>query len=666
MTTTFDIERRLRLPAPDEPEVLPPLLLPTDTASMGRATTRWRLPLLEVRGAGLAYIVVLLLLLAAVLVVGALRQRPAELTPLGLACQPGQGPVIGANCASVAIPEGWTTLASGQIMTGDFTEVGLGYEIVDLVVASVPLGDCPTTPGPFPTAIPVGSNAFEQPVPTPDPGLACLRDAPLPRNAVRIETLRGSRITGLDEQGAGIPDTSEPTAENGWTEVVAGRPARLTVIEGSGGPGEPGETRTWDVIVPGSIDQVIRIRADIAGPDLGAGRATARAFVESLTFATTPQPLDDGAVVLQRVLDQLDRSTREQRSDFYACFPRTPGRVEATISGGPTGLLAESLDVTCSTELARSESGVWRIVLDVSWPATDAYAGDTIRMEFFSTGQTYPGSDSLELNGGYMTSLAGRPMPNEGPEAWFPAGNRELPPPLEGPLNLPPGSLVEMLPPGEGPATAPGEGGGSIYPGGIGMHLYVLDGPEVIDGEEWYRVQANTEQFPEVAWVRGTRDGRPQLAVADLECPPGAVTVGNLTMLIAAERRLCFGDGEIVFDAAVIVENGQGPMECGDAAGNIGPCAEGEPAWLTAHTNWELYDEAGPSGPYPPLVVWLDPSAGEPPQGVPLRITGQLDHPEAAACSWPADGSAGPIIDDPAYAELLCRQRFVITGFERQ
>ena len=664
MTTTFDLERRLRLPAPDEPAVLPPLLLPTDTASVGRSATRWRLPLLDLRGGGLAYLVVLLLLLAAVLVVGALRQRQAELTPLGLACQPDQGPVIGVNCASVAIPEGWTTLASGQIMPGDFTEVGLGYEIVDLVIASVPLGDCPTTPGPFPTAIPAGTNAFEVPVPTPDPGLACLRDVPLPPNAVRIETMRGTRIVGRDQGGGGIPDTTEPTAENGWTEVVDDRPAKLTVIEGTGGSGEPAETRTWDIIVPGSIDQVIRIRADFAGPDLGAGRATAQAFVDSLTFGYTRPSLDDGAVVLRKLLDQLERAAREQRSDFYACFPRTPGRADATISGGPSGLLADSLDVTCSTELARSETGVWRIVLDVSWDATDTYDADTIRTEFFSTGQTYAGSDSLDFNGGYMTSLAGRPMPDQGTEGWFPGGQHQLPPPLTGPLNLPPGSLAEILAPGEAPGPL-GEMSGGSYPGIVGTHLYVLDGPELVDGDEWYRVQGtSSDMFSEIAWIRGTRDGRPQLAIVEPSCPAESPTVGDVTWLIPAERLSCFGGRELTFEGAVIERDDQDVVMCSTGDGDIEPCSGGQPDWLTAFTPWQLYGADGPAGPYPPLPVWLHPSVAVPPGGVPIQIVGRFDHPEAPGCRWPEDGSAGPIFNDPAFEELLCRQRFVITGFE--
>jgi hypothetical protein len=210
MTTTFDIERRLRLPAPDEPAVLPALVLPTDTASIGRAARmRWRI--VEPQSIRLAYAVIaLLLLLVAVIAVGALRQRQSNLTPLGLVCQPDQGPIIGVSCASLAIPEGWTTLASGQILPGELADDGLGDEIVDLVIASVPLGDCPTTPGPFPTAIPLGSNGFHVPAPTPDPGLACLRGAPLPANAVRVETSKGSRVRGLDEHGLGTPTPPSP------------------------------------------------------------------------------------------------------------------------------------------------------------------------------------------------------------------------------------------------------------------------------------------------------------------------------------------------------------------------------------------------------------------------------------------------------------------------
>ena len=663
MTTTFDIERRLRLPAPDEPAVLPALVLPTDTASIGRAGIRWRL--IEPQSIRLAYaLLALMLLLAAVIAVGALRQRQSNLTPLGLVCQPDQGPLIGTYCASVAIPDGWTTLASGQIMPGDVTEVDLGDEIVDLVIASVPLGNCPTT-GPFPTAFPLGSNAFQQPDPTPDAGLACLRDAPLPENAVRVETLKGSRIHGLDDNGFGVPDTSEPTVEAGWKETVAGRPAKLLVTAGSGAPGEAAETRTWDVLMPGSIDRVVRLRADIAGPDVGRGRATVQSMVDSLSFSTTVPELReaDANHVLRTVLDALDRSTREQHSDFYGCFPREPGTTGGTISGDPSGPLSGALDVTCSSTISASRAGVWRIVLDVSWEATEDFAGDTIRTELFATGVMVDARNP-EFSGGYTTSLAGRSMQEIGVSSWFPTGSHALPPALAGPLNLPPGSLVKMLPPGEGPVPVAGGADDSIYPAIVGTHLYVLAGPEVIEGEEWYQVQSGSDSFQEVGWIRGTRDGRPQLEIVAPTCPGAGASVGDVTWLIASERLICFGDRELTFVPAVLQRNDQGLVMCSDVYGEVHPCAGGEPDWLTAFTVWQLYDAEGPSGPNPPLAVWFQPSLGAPPEGELVRIVGQFDHPEAAGCRWPEDGSAGPIVGDPAIEELFCRQRFVVTSFE--
>lgn len=658
MTTMVELERRLRLPAPDEPSVLPPLLLPTDTASVGRAGIRWRPPILQASPARLVLVVVLVMLLAAFVAVGAMLQRDRTLTPLGLACQPDQGPVFGVNCPSLAIPDGWATLAEGQIMPGEFTEVGLGYEIVQLMIASAPLGACPTTPGPFPQAVPSGGSV-DVPVPTPDAGLQCLRDSQLPANAVRVETLRGTRVLGQDEAGLGIPDTSEPTPEAGWTETVAGRPARLTVAAGAATDGEPAETRTWDILVPGSIDEIIRIRADIAGPDIAAGRATVQSIIDSVEFATTPPPLADTNPneTLRAVLDYLDRTTRPSHSDFYGCFPRDSGSVAGTISGDPTGPLGGSLDVTCSSSVTASAAGVWRIVLEVSWEATDEYEGDSIRTELFATGVTREGGFP-EYSGGYMTALSGRPMAPIGPMAWFPTGQTQLPEPQAGPLNLPPGSLVEMLPPGEQPGPEPGMVDDSIYAGIVGTHLYVVDGPEVIDGEEWYRVQGGTTEF---GWVRGTRDGRPQLALAALECPAGDISVGDVTWLIPYERLACFADAQLTFENAVLQRSEQGEVMCSDESGNVLPCSGGHPDWLTTFSVWNLYGPGGPTGPDPPLEVWLHPSVAGTTAGTGLRIVGQFDHPEAAGCTWPGDGSAGLVLEDEVEAVLLCRERFVIT-----
>ena len=194
-----------------------------------------------------------------------------------------------------------------------------------------------------PTGIPVGSNEIHVPEPTPDAGLACVRAAALPPNAIRVVVLHGQRSLGTGPEGWPLPDLSEPTEEAGWTEVVDGRPARLTIE--SGVPGRPAEMRTWDVLQPGSLENVTRIRADIAGPDLDAGRAIVQRIIDGVDFKAAVTPIDEAnaADVLRDLLDGLERSARESASDFYSCFPREPWddrRHHHRRPGRPPGRLA--------------------------------------------------------------------------------------------------------------------------------------------------------------------------------------------------------------------------------------------------------------------------------------------------------------------------------------
>jgi len=667
--TIADIERRLRFAAPDEPAVLPPLILGAEAASLRRPSVRLRGRADGRRDARLAYALLALLLAAALTVaVGALRllERP---DPLATACNP---IIAGAEgCLPVVVPDGWVNLGEGQFQAGEFSEPGLGYAFVQQVLASAPLGACPTPGGPFPEAVPSGSGEeVEVPLPTPDAGLACLRAADLPENAVRIVTIRGSRILGGDAVTGGIPDLSEPTAAAGWTETVDGRPARLTIVPGA--DGGPAETRIWDVLWPGSLESILRIRADIAGPDLDGGRAKAKQVVDAVEFNWDVPPLDEGKAneVLKGVLDQLDRGARESaHSDLYSCFPRETGHAEGVIRGSEAGPFAAPLGVTCSSRIEPSVAGVWRISLDVTWEAGAGYAGDTLQMAFFSSGQRY-GMGGIDMSGGYTTSLAGRTADWDQPEfSWFPNAGHELPEPLTGSLSIPPGSLAQILWPGEGLAAEAGAGDDALYPSIVGTRVWVLEGPTVVDGEEWYRVQAGTGFPPETGWMRGTRDGRPQLEVMQPECPStDGISVGDITWLTSAERVACFGDRTLAIDRGVFrFEAGYGNTECMGEDNVLGPCptAAGEGGWIAGFPTWSLFGAGGPEGPEPGLLVWLDPGVSAPADGQAARVQGHFDDDAADSCrrvenEFFPNGAGG----DEELKALVCRERFVITSIE--
>ena len=665
--TISEIERRLRFAAPDEPALLPELVLPVGTPGVRAAAVRMRGSAAPTRNPRLAYVLLALLLAAALAVAaGAVRLLDRQ-DPLATACDPMIAGVEG--CLPVPVPAGWIDLGSGQFQSGEFAEAGLGYTFAQQIMASAPLGACATPGGPFPEAVPSGDvQVVEVPLPTPDAGLACLRAAPLPENGVRIVTFRGSRSLGGDAETGAIIDSSEPTAEAGWTETVGGRPARLTILPGTGE--RIAETRIWDVIWPGSVSVVLRIKADIAGPDVDAGRAKAQEVIDAVDFQWDVPPLDEGKKndVLKAGLDQLDRSARESHSDLYSCFPREPGSRSATIRGSEGGPLAEPLAVTCSSSIEPSVAAVWRITLEVAWQAGEGYPADTLRTEYFSTGQSY-GMGGIAIEGGLTTSVAGRTAAWDDPTfSWFPNTHYEPPAPLAQPLNLPAGPLARILWPGEDTASEPGGGEDSMYPNIVGTHVWVLDGPVVLGDDEWYRVQAGTSFAVDAGWIRGTRDGRPQLELVEAECPAAdGITVGDLMWLIAAERLLCFEDREVTIEHGVMTfDDAYADSQCTGDDNVVRPCPtpEGASAWIAAVPGWSLYGAGGPYGPEPGLFVWLAPGVPPPVDGEAVRVKGHFDDPAAQACAtFPTDGFAVPEGDHELLL-LLCRERFVVTSIE--
>ena len=170
--------------------------------------------------------------------------------------------------------------------------------------------------------------------------------------------------------------------------------------------------------------------------------------------------------------------------------------------------------------------------------------------------------------------------------------------------------------------------------------------------------------------MRGTRDGRPQLLVIEPACPAGdAVTVGELTWLISAERVLCYGDREITIERGVFgFEQGYANWECMSDDGAIGPCPTVTAGWgwIAGQPRWSLFGAGGPAGPEPPLLVWLAPGVAVPKDGEAVRVRGHFDDPAAQSCRLLEDeGFAFGQGNDEELNVLVCRERFVITSIER-
>ena len=665
------IEMRLRLPAPDEPAELPPLLLPAFGRDLGRVTPSVRMQ----RGRAapgnprLVFAVTLLALATAgIVLAGALRLLNDRVTPVNQLEWPPAVGVLGIQDRfTMSWPEGWVRLAEGGLSQGDFTQVGIAYERVAIILASTSLSGCPS---PLTTAGPNVLPSGDAPAPVNprgfDPAVGCLRSAHLPPSAVRVTVEVGQRSRGLvAASGPALLDTSEPTRESGWTEVIDGQPARLTVATGPEAEAVGAlESRTWDVIFPGTIDHLLRIRVDIAGPDPADGLDDAQAVIDSIDFAADPQELDPSTAnaTLVRLIDELDRSARQSRSDFYACFPREPGTAEGTISATPGEQLPAPVRVACTTSIVPSVVGVWRITLTAKWPAGDGYPAGGHAQEFYAQGNGGGWGDSANVS--YPLDAAGNPQRDS--PVWFPQGPRGLPPPLDGPLGLAPGSFAELLWPGIYPADSPAEISTDQAPGYVGWRVYVMS-MHMIEGVEWYAIQWEEGPWQATSkWVPAIRDGRPTMAAVDPACPTGDIDLDAVARLTMAERLACFGSRELTLEHLIATPSDWGGAQCFGADFNPTPCPDAANVdWLEADATYVLWGERGPDGPGLPLPIWVEPSLdGTVPLDQRFRVTGHFDDDFALECRHDPTGST--IHNETAIQALVlgCRERFVVTGFE--
>ena len=192
----------------------------------------------------------------------------------------------------------------------------------------------------------------------------------------------------------------------------------------------------------------------------------------------------------------------------------------------------------------------------------------------------------------------------------------------------------------------------------IGTRLFVLDGPVLGSGYDWFQVIVPTvtrsDGQPMVGWVAvAGKNGEVWAKNVDLGCPPAnaQVALADLARLGSGATPdgglACFGDGPIATTASLaIVCNGP------DA---------------TATGNDELARGAGPDdgppgrrldrlrGPRPPRS--RGPHGVRPADGGDVGVDGHFSDSEAQACGGGASSDAAA-----ALAIYRCRTTFVITG----
>ena len=430
--------------------------------------------------------------------------------------------------------------------------------------------------------------------------------------------------------------------EGGFTRFVDGMP----VVEREIGPlpqtGQDG-TVTWQIGMPGAVDNWYVVEAGIRGPGSVALRAEAEALVASIRFdhPAPSLPTDPAAIdaLVATTVDALDRDARESyHSRFYACFPRKVGASDPTvITDGPGGPLASPVEVTCSIVVRPLEVGLFEIELDASWPSGPGYAAGTVRSFV-----TVDGDGKL----GEMRN------PND---TWFPVTEPATPAPATTPIALAPGSLVVVLYPGV-QFWADTHHGDALSDAPFGQRLWIVSGPVSAGGESWYRVQWQpTPTYDGIAgWMADTFEGHPVVEPAKPRCPDRVMDVAQLTDLHPAERLLCFG--------ARPIDLGHVWFETKD---NATFPATGTPAWLAGSASVLMFGSTGPNGVDPALLARGGPAAGDLPLNTWLTVTGHFDDPAAGSCTrrWWGDPASTPLELTAAEQVLTCREQFVITSF---
>ncbi len=666
-----DIERRLRLPAPDEPAVLPALILPS-RPSAGFGAVRGRV---RVGAAGqstgimsprlaLALLALVVAMVAAI-ASGALRLErvPTPLDPDGT--YTGRG-------IEITYPKEWVRLTADDPLNASGASVAL-------IVANADVAGCseselppstlgvaqPTEGSPDGPAVPQSNGPVE------DRTLACLVGKSMAPGTIRLVVSQGipqtvgvGPIESFDPKDWGgiVPGVSYtggfggflvPNEVEGWTESIDGMPAKLVVTEGPTPIGAD-ETRTWAVAQPGRLDAPLFIRATLRGPDIEALRLQADAVAQSLRFDEKPPALDEARrdAALARAIDSVDREYRQYLgSRMFDCFPRTAGERALQLEDGPGGRLPNPVAVTCRTTVERTPILLWRATLFVAWPARNGYPAGEWGYELYF-GAEGPTAAQGQLSG----------------EVAFP-GTRELPPLLTEPLIIPVGSIVELLPPGidqgsaayrsiyERPNAVIGET--VVTDGQAGRRFLVLDGPLLNDGTDWYLVDTAQGTFlpSGLAWIPGTDGERPLLRVVEPSCPSGKVTVVDLLILIPEERLQCFGNTEITLD----------PVMASLAPEDQVRGVEGTPAWLARDTRWRLFGAGGAEGVDGALPVAITPALGDTlPTNVWLSVRGHFDDAAASSCRRSFPEEWGVPDEPPSIQTMRCRQLFVATSLERR
>jgi hypothetical protein len=140
--------------------------------------------------------------------------------------------------------------------------------------------------------------------------------------------------------------------------VVDGMPA--IVADDLGDPGTV--VRTWKIARPTMFDNWLQLDAGMRGP---AQSGALDAVISSIRFDPRPQPLNPAQA--NQIGNAALAALRADDAEGFACFPPVGQSVVASITAAPGAPLRQPLTATCSTTIAGTDIGFWRMVLVVGW-----------------------------------------------------------------------------------------------------------------------------------------------------------------------------------------------------------------------------------------------------------------------------------------------------------
>jgi hypothetical protein len=234
----------------------------------------------------------------------------------------------------------------------------------------------------------------------------------------------------------------------------------------------------------------------------------------------------------------------------------------------------------------------------------------------------------------------------------------ERPPSEEPPTGFAPGTVAQVVDTDLVIRTAPGVGADSVILPGLldpPALLYVMDGPVVADGLEWYEVIPSgidylPTGYPASGWVAaGSREGAPWIGAAQLDCPAPQDLLSVVSLSDAATLA-CYGAETLTLEGTW---KGCSPAVLGGA---------GTPDLFFAQsceiTPDGLARDVIPNPGALEVVHEGDVALENDQVGMTVRVTGHFDDPLASECTYRTE----PVPADLGI--LQCRAMFIATSAE--